>query len=202
MKQISVNFLLLMLLVFPVFAQKGVDNQTQKVTENKTVRSGNEVTRTFDFGREKGKNAEILANPYKLTSKRDVLVETIVDVLETQKFLIDDAASRLKDGLVVTQPHIFAKGSVITKNELNRYAILTDTDSIWTRGRYTLTIEIQSIDGNQNNVSVTAKVEGKTEGVLGSEWATLPSSGEAENRFLTALVEAVTGTSPGDSENP
>jgi hypothetical protein len=55
---------------------------------------------------------------------------------------------------------------------------------------------VQSIDGVQNNVSVTAKVEGRSGNGLGSEWTTLQSSGVAEDEFLAKLVETVTGISP------
>jgi hypothetical protein len=177
---------------FSGFAQKGVDSQTQTITENKTVTLNN-VGRSIDFGKGKTKGQVRLANPYQLVSKRDILVEAVVDVLESNKLLLDDSASRLKDGVIVTQPFTFAKGSVTSKSEISRYAELDNSDSVWTRGRYTLTIDVQSIDGTKNNVTVTAKVEGRTEGILGVEWTSLRSSGEAENRFLKLLVEAVTG---------
>jgi hypothetical protein len=48
----------------------------------------------------------------------------------------------------------------------------------------------------QNNVSVTAKIEGRSGNGLASEWTTLQSSGIAEDEFLSKLVEAVTGVSP------
>ena len=54
-------------------------------------------------------------------------------------------------------------------------------------------IDVESVDGIQNNVSVTAKVEGKAENGLSSEWTTIPSSGQAEDEFLAMLVENVTG---------
>lgn len=176
--------------------QKGIDNQTQKIKEdtNKTNQQDKNVSRSWDFGRDKTKVRAPLANPYKLNSRRDVLVETITDVMESMKILVDDAASRPKDGIIVSQPYIFAKGAVITKSELVRYAILPLSDASWTRGRFTLTVEVQSIDGIQNNVSVTAKVEGRSENGFMSEWTTLQSSGEAEDEFMVKLVEAVTGT--------
>jgi hypothetical protein len=177
--------------------QKGVDNQTQKIKEegSKTTQTqtNNGGGRVIDWGGDKTKVSSRLANPYKLNSRRDVLIETITDVLESMKILIDDAASRPKDGIVVTQPFIFAKGAVITRSELNRYAILPNSDASWTRGRYTLTVEVQSIDGIQNNVSVTAKIEGRSENGFESEWTTLQSSGTIENDFMKKLVEAVTG---------
>jgi hypothetical protein len=41
---------------------------------------------------------------------------------------------------------------------------------------------------------VTAKVEGRSENGLQSEWTTLSSTGAAEDEFLVKLVELVTGT--------
>ena len=119
-----------------------------------------------------------------------------MNALREKKIIVDDASSRIKDGVVITQPYVFAKGSVITQNELNRYAVVESPDSAWTRAQFTLTIAVQSIDGVQNNVSVIAKVEGRSVNGLMSEWLTLRSSGVAEDEFLSKLVELVTGTSP------
>lgn len=179
-------------------AQKGVDPQTQKIKDdgNKVTSRTNDVTRSFDWGKGKTKVRPRLPNPYKLNARRDVLIETIIDALREKKIVVDDASSRVKDGIVVTQPYVFAKGAVITQNELNRYALLESSDSAWTRAQYTLTITVQPIDGIQNNVSVTARVEGRAVNGLMSEWLTLTSSGIAEDEFLSKLVELVTGTSP------
>jgi hypothetical protein len=181
------------------FAQKGIDPQTQKIREEGvrttgTQRSNEPPSRSFDFGKDKTKVRAQLANPYRMASRRDVLVENVLEVLKEHKLLVNEAASRKGDGIIVTEPLVFAKGAVISRNELNRYAVLPNSDTSWTRGRYTLTIEIQSIDGIQNNVSVTAKVEGRSENGLQSEWTTLSSTGAAEDEFLVKLVELVTGT--------
>jgi hypothetical protein len=177
---------------------KGIDSQTQKINQdnNKSTSRPNDAGgRSWDWGKEKTKVRDRLANPYRMAARRDVLVENIVNILKDRKIIVDDASSRINDGFIVTQPFIFAKGSVITQNELNRYAVLPTLGTIWTRGRYTLTIEIQSIDGIQNNVAVTAKVEGRSENGISSEWTTLQSSGAAEEEFLIKLVENVTGKS-------
>jgi hypothetical protein len=189
---------ILAMAVVPLVAQKGIDTQTQKIKEegNKTTTRSNDVSRSFDWGKGKTKVRERLANPYRLNGRRDSLITTIVDVLREQKIVVDDASSRMKDGIIVTQPFVFAKGSVITLNELNRYGMLDYTDTAWTRAQYTLTIEIQSVDGIHNNVGVNAKVEGRAGNGLLSEWRTVQSSGLAEDEFLAKLVEAVTGTSP------
>lgn len=185
------------------FAQKGVDAQTQTIKSNgdKVTTRSNDVTRTFDWGKGKTKVRDRLPNPTKLTARRDSLIASIIDVLREQKIVVDEASSRMKDGIIVTQPFVFAKGSVIALNELNRYAVLDSPGSAWTRAQYTLTIEVQSIDGIQNNVSVNAKVEGRAANGLMSEWVTVRSSGVAEDEFLSKLIEAVTGTSPEPTQD-
>ena len=178
-------------------AQKGIDTQTQKIKEttNKTTSRESDATRSFDWGKGKTQVRERLANPYRLASRRDVLVETIKQVLRDNKFVVDEASSRFSDGIIVTQPFQFAKGPVLAQSELLRYAILQTSDTAWSRARYTLVIEVQSIDGVQNNVTVNAKVEGRSGTGLGSEWTTLQSSGLAEDEILKLIVEAVTGKS-------
>jgi len=187
-------------LILPVAiaAQKGIDTQTQTIKQdtNKTTSRGTDATRSFDWGKGKTQVRDRLPNPYRLASRRDALVESIREVLKEKKILIDEASSRPNDGILITQPFVFAKGPVISQNELNRYGVLQYADNAWSRAQYTLTIEVQSIDGVQNNVAVNAKVEGRSGNGLTSEWVTVTSSGLAEDEFLAKLVEAVTGVSP------
>ncbi|MEO6654733.1 MAG: hypothetical protein ABIO36_01485 [Pyrinomonadaceae bacterium] len=201
----SVLILVFAIIVFgpAIFAQKGVDTQTKTIKEegNKVTSRGTDVTRSFDWGKGKTKVRDRLPNPYKLNARRDVLIETILDALRERKIVVDEASSRPKDGMIVTQPFVFARGSVVTRNELNRYAILETSDSAWIRAQYTLTIEVQSIDGIQNNVIVNAKVEGRAGNGLTSEWVTVRSSGIAEDEFLSKLIELVTGNSPDPAQD-
>lgn len=198
-------FVLSLVAILPtcILAQKGIDTQTQRIKEetHKTTSRGSDASRSFDWGAGKTEVRDRLPNPYKLNSRRDVLVETITGVLKEKKILVDEASSRLGDGIIITQPFVFAKGPVITQNELKRYGVLEFADNAWSRGQFTLTIEVQSIDGVQNNVSVNAKVEGRAANGLTSEWTTIQSSGVAEEEFLVKLVEAVTGNSP-DAPKP
>jgi hypothetical protein len=139
----------------------------------------------------------MLANPYRFTSRRDAIIKVIQEVMAERKLILDEASSRLNDGILVTQPYTFIKGAVVTMSELNRYAsILTNDTRGWTRGRYTISVEVQPIDGMSANVSVNAKLEGRTDGPTGAEWITLPSSGIAEQEFLTDLVNKLTGGAP------
>ena len=183
-----------------LFAQKGIDTQTQKIKTdtNKTTSRESDATRSFDWGKGKTPVRERLANPYRMAARRDALVQTIIEALKEKKMIVDEASSRLRDGVIITQPFTFAKGSVVTQTEINRYGLVDFTDTAWSRGQFTLTIEVQSIDGVQNNVSVNAKVEGRSGNGLMSEWRTVPSSGLAEEEFLVKLVELVTGNSPDD----
>jgi len=204
MKNLTI-FAALLLLASAVSAQKGVDTQTQTIKDetNKVTSRSTDATRTFDWGKGKTRVRERLSNPYKLNSRRDVLLGQIVDTLREQRIVVDDAASRPSEGIIVTQPYVFAKGAVVTQSGLVRYGVLDYSDAAWTKAQYTLTIEIRSVDGIQSNVAVTAKVEGRAGNGLGSEWRSVPSSGRAEDEFLAKLVEIVTGVSPEpEQDNP
>ena len=188
------------------FAQgKGVDKQSERVRDTGSERvPGNNGSKTdtgagrgFDFG--KGRTPEVvpLPNPYRLTARREVILQGIQDVMRDRKLVLDEAASRPTEGILVSQPYTFIKGVVVAESELSRYAnVPTSTSRAYTRGRYTLTVEVQPIDGTSANISVNAKVEGRTDGATGAEWVTLRSTGLAEDEFLAALVNNVTGGPP------
>lgn len=195
MKKTTLIFTTIFILSVSAFAQKGVDTQTQKITEKTGNNGGTNVSRSINWGKDKTKVRDRLDNPYKLNARRNILIQNILNVLSEKKLIVDEAVSKPNDGIIVTQPFIFARGNVIAKNELNRFAILPSSEANWRGGRYSLRIEVESIDGIQNKISVTAKVEGKSESGLGSEWTTVQSSGLAEDDFLAALIEVVTGKS-------
>jgi len=152
----------------------------------------------INFGRDKTPARAMLPNPYRMTARRDVLMKAVAEVMRDRKLILDDASSKPNDGILISQPYTFIKGAVVSKSELNRYSDIVDADTrSWTRGRYTLTVDVQPIDGINCNVSVNAKIEGRTDGPAGAEWVTLQSTGVAEQEFLTALIENVTGGTPG-----
>ena len=203
MKNILFLFVILTLIPISLFAQKGIDKQTSKIKDqNKTSQPQNESARTYSWGKDKTKIRKRLPNPYKLNSRRDVLLDIISGILKNKKMIIDESASRFKNGMIVTQPFTFVKGAILTKTELNRYAVLPSSGAVWTRGRYTLTVEVQSLDGIKNNVAVTAKVEGRSRNGLYPEWSTLDSTGTAEDEFLFALVQEVSGGLPENKRKP
>jgi hypothetical protein len=188
-----------------VWAQgKGVDKTGERVRDSGTSAAGSNSTKTntgagrgMDFG--KGKTPEVppIPNPYRFVARRDVILNAITELMGDRKLIVDEAASKPADGIIVSQPYTFIKGAVVSQSELGRYANFTNEVSRgWTRGRFTLTVEVQPIDGNNANVSVNAKIEGRTDGATGAEWTTLPSSGLAEQEFLSALITKITGAPP------
>jgi len=199
--------LMLMVCSLPAFAQaaKGVDKQNERVRDSGSDRqpanNGNKTDtgagRGMDFGRGRTPETPPLPNPYRLTGRRDVIIAAVQDLMRDRKMVVDEVASKLSDGIIVSQPFTFTKGAVVSAGELSRYADVPQSAArAWTRGRYTMTVEIQPIDGTTANVVVNAKIEGRTDGPTGAEWATLRSTGLAEDEFLEGLVMAVTGATP------
>ncbi len=204
---------LLMFAVTVVTAQaqdnqgKGVDNQTGRIRDggndrapgsngrNQSVGTGHGI----DFGRDRTPVPAQLPNPYHFTARRDAVLNAVRELLTERKLILDTSVSKPEEGILITQPYRFVKGTVVALTELNRYADLpTDTTRGWSQGRYTLIIEVQPIDGVNNNVSVNARVEGRSDGAAGAEWISLRSVGTAEQEFLAALIEKLTGApAPG-----
>jgi hypothetical protein len=192
-------------------AAKGVDKQTERARDTGTRSAGNNGSKTdvstgrgIDFGSGRTPTVTMLPNPYRITARRDVLVTAIQDLMRDRKLVVDDSASKSAEGIIVSQPYTFIKGAVVSQAEISRYADVPVSSSRgWTRGRYTLTVEVQPIDGTSANVSVNAKVEGRTDGATGAEWTTLRSTGLVEDEFLSDLITAITGTAPpGRTPNP
>lgn len=198
-------WLLIALSISAALAQgKGVDKSSERVRDTGSSAPASNGSKTdtgagrgMDFG--KGRTPEVppIPNPYRMTARRDVLLKAIEDVMRNQKLIVDETTSKPAEGIVVSQPYTFIKGAVVSESELNRYAEVPVSDNRgWTRGRYTLNVEVQPIDGTSANVAVNAKIEGRTDGATGAEWITLPSRGMAEEEFLSALVIAITGAPP------
>jgi hypothetical protein len=205
MLRLTGALLLVALSISAALAQgKGVDKSSERVrdTGSKAPASNGSKTdvgagRGMDFGKGQTPDVPPLPNPYRLTARRDVILKAIEDVMRNQKLVLDETTSRPSEGIIVSQPYTFIKGAVVSESELNRYAQVPASDTRgWTRGRYTLNVEVQPIDGTSANVAANAKIEGRTDGATGAEWVTLPSLGVAEEEFISALVTAITGAPP------
>src|SRR6185295_16516998 len=75
-----------------------------------------------DFGSGKSTAAPPLPNPYRLSGRRDVIITAIHDLMRDRKLVLDESASRLSDGIIVSQPFTFTKGAVVAEADLSRYA--------------------------------------------------------------------------------
>jgi hypothetical protein len=209
-RTIAIIFVLTIVTVSAYGQGKGVDPQNTRIRDGGNDRApasngGKQDTGAgpgINFGKGRTPTAPPIANPYRFTARRDMLIEAVNELIRDRGLILDEAASKPAEGIFITQPYTFSKGAVVTQSELNRFADLPPaTARGWTRGRFTLTVEVQPIDGVSANVGVTAKIEGRTDGAAGGEWSTLRSTGLAEEEFLSALIEKVTGTAPPGS-NP
>jgi hypothetical protein len=189
--------------------EKGVDQQNDRIRDSSNNRqpaiNGGKVDtgvgRGMDFGKGRTQTPPPIPNPYRFQIPNDVLTKSVQELMRERKLILDDTVSKLDTGLLVSQPYTFTRGSVVTTSELNRLAEVPRADQgNWTRGRYTIVVEIQPIDSSNTNVSVNARVEGRSDNVLGAEWISLRSTGTAEQEFLLALIEKVTGGPPAGRE--
>lgn len=205
MKKMGAFVLLLLAFCTAAAQEKGVDQGNQRIRDTGNNRqpavngtkTDTGVGRGIDWGRGKTQLPPPIENPYRFKVANDVLTKAIQELMRDRKFILDDASSKPESGLLVSQPYTFTKGTVSTASGLSRFADVPASDQrSWTRGRYTLIVEVQPIDSSNTNVSVNARVEGRSDNVLGAEWISLRSNGTAEQEFLIALIEKVTGAPP------
>jgi hypothetical protein len=211
MRPLIVTLLLFLTFGITQAQEKGVDQQNARIRDGgnnrqPAVNGRNTETGTgrgIDFGKGRTPTLPPVPNPYRFQVPNDVLTKAVEELMRERKLIIDDAASKPEKGLLVSQPYTFTKGSVVTSSELNRIADIPESDlHTWTRGRYTIIVEVLPIDSSNTNVSVNARIEGRSDDVLGAQWLSLRSNGSAEQDFLTALVEKVTGGPPPGREQP
>jgi hypothetical protein len=204
-KIIAIVFILALASVSALAQEKGVDKQNQGIRDagnsrapvNNGAKQDVGAGRGIDFGKGRTPEPPPIPNPFRFSVRRDVIIKAAEDLMRDRKLVPDSAASKPDEGILISQPYTFAKGAVVATSELGRYAQITDANARgWTRGRYILIVEVQPIDGNNTNVSVNVKIEGRSDGVSGAEWETLKSTGVAEEEFLSLLIENITGAPP------
>src|ERR1041385_1447346 len=126
------GLLLLIACSAPAFAQaaKGVDKQNERVRDSGSERTpannGNKTDvgtgRGIDFG--SGRTPEVvpLPNPYRLSGRRDVIIHAVQELMRDRKLVVDESASKISEGIIVSQPFTFTKGAVNSAGDLSRYA--------------------------------------------------------------------------------
>lgn len=202
-RMLGLLFFLSLTLTFAQAQEKGVDSQNDRIRdESSDRRAGVNGTKTnvgtgrgFDFGKGRTPTTPPLPNPYRFNARRDVVLRAAEELMRDQKLVLDTAVSKPNEGILISQPFRFVRGAVIAPTELNRYAeVPQDKISGWTQGRYTFVVEVQAVDGTTTSVSVNARIEGRSDGAAGAEWVSLRSNGTAEQEFIKALVEKITGS--------
>src|ERR1700720_739191 len=117
---------------------KGIDSQSQRISDNGNNRApANNGTKQdtgttgsgINFGKEKTPAISALPNPYRMTARRDGIIKAAAEVMRDRKLIIDDAASKPDEGIIVSQPFTFIKGAVVTQSELYRYANIETSQS-------------------------------------------------------------------------
>ena len=190
--------------------EKGVDQQNDRIRDSSTNQqpavNGRKVDtgvgRGMDFGKGKTQPRPLIPNPYRFQVPNDVLSKAVLELMRDRKLILDETVSKPETGLLVSQPYTFTRGTMVTSSELFRFAEVPRTEQgNWARGRYTLIVEIQPIDSANTNISVNARVEGRSDNVLGAEWLSLRSNGTAETEFLVALITKITGAPPTGYED-
>jgi hypothetical protein len=185
--------------------EKGVDQQNSRIRDQGSDRAPGQngtkqntgTGRGFDFGKGRTPATPVLANPYRFSVRRDVVLRAVEELMSEQKLVVDTAVSKPDEGVIVSQPYRFVKGAVTAVTELNRYAeVPRDNVSGWTQGRYTIIVEVRAVDAATTTVSINARVEGRADSASGAEWISLRSNGTAEQQFIRDLVEKVTGGTP------
>ena len=186
-------------------SEKGVDQQNERIRDNSTNRApavnGGKLDtgtgRGMDFGKGRTPTPPPLDNPYRFSAPNDVIQKSVVELLRQRKLILDDAVSKPAEGILITQPYTFIKGAVVAPGGLSQVAELPASDARgWTRGRYTLIVEVVPLDSSNTTVSINAKIEGRSEAVTGAEWITLRSNGAVETEFLVRLIQSITGGPP------
>ena len=204
-KLILILFVLALSPVVLLAQEKGVDKQSEGIRDagnnrapaNNGAKQDVGAGRGIDFGKGRTPTPPPVPNPYRFSVRRDLILKAVEDLMRDRKLILDTAVSKPEEGILISQPFTFTRGAVVAQSELGHYAEISNANSRgWTRGRYTLIVEVQAIDGVNANVSVNAKIEGRTDGASGPEWVTLKSTGNVEEQFLSALIENITGAPP------
>ena len=133
----------------------------------------------------------LLANPYTAPAARDVVVEAAIGMIKDMNINLDPEKTKKDEGILVAKPVIFTKGTV-TVSQLEHFAHCPAVEARnWSRGRYTLQMVVEAVDPSHAKISVSAKIEGETQGMLGSSWVQCESKGVLEDQFLRSMLDRI-----------
>lgn len=142
---------------------------------------------SFDRPKEDG----LLPNPYPAAAARDVVVDAALAMLKDLNIDLDAEKTKKEEGILVTKPVIFTKGTV-TVSQLEHYSRCPAIEARnWKRGRYTLQVVIEPVDPSHAKINMSAKIEGESQGMASASWVECQSKGLMENEILRKLVDRI-----------
>ncbi|HEU4389599.1 MAG TPA: hypothetical protein VFV34_17475, partial [Blastocatellia bacterium] len=109
-----------------------------------------------------------LPNPTILRGSRDDIRSIAKQMLETREIPLDKEECNPQTGecSLISKPVVFIKG-ITTRSQLEHYCDVPAAHvRNWTKGRYTLRIQINPSSPTTAQVGLYAKFEGMTDGVL------------------------------------
>jgi hypothetical protein len=142
---------------------------------------------TFDRPKVEG----LLPNPFTTAAARDIVVESAIGMLKDMNVNLDAEKTKKEEGILVAKPVIFTKGT-LTVSQLEHFSRCPAIESQnWTRGRYTLQLVIEAVDPSHAKINVSTKIEGETQGMIGSSWTQCESKGLLEDQLLRTLLSKI-----------
>jgi hypothetical protein len=135
-----------------------------------------------------------LPNPYTLATKREDIVKAAVDLLKACAIPLDEAATKLADGKIVTKPVVYTKG-VTANSDLEHLATMPASDvRNWLQGRYSLEINALPVDQTKAQIQISARIQGRLAGTgIDQRWVTGVSNGSLEDEVLRGLSGKILG---------
>lgn len=143
----------------------------------------------------KPKPDEALPNPMIVLASRDEVQAAIRQMLETKGIPLDkdDCDAQTGECIMLSKPLVFIKG-ITTKSQLEHYCEVPAADvRNWSKGRYTLRIQISPASPKTAQVGIYARFEGLVEDTTGSQWISLSSKGKLEDQLMRCLNQKIRG---------
>jgi hypothetical protein len=135
-----------------------------------------------------------LDNPFTINLTREPILDGVRDILKTCDIKLDEAASKPREGKLVTLPVVFTKG-ITTRTDLEYLASLpADEVRNWTAGRFVLEISVTPIDQKRTHIFVSARIDGRiADASEGNKWVTGQSNGRLEDEVLRGIASKILG---------
>lgn len=132
----------------------------------------------------------LLENPQTFGKSREEMMDLIKQTLKDMEIPLDEKRTTEQTGMLYTKPVIFTKGGPSGENL--EFVSRRPGGQLrnWTRGRYTLQIEVAPVDPQRIKLFVFAQIEGEyQDDALGAKWVACPSRGVIESNTLQAFKD-------------